>query len=239
MRGREFVLAMITGMVAVALVAIAPASAQTAAEEAELQADAASVAMVAPKVQYERVDCGGDPVQTFYFSDFEADDGGWTVGGTGVWEHGAIVSGVGDGCDSAPTDEPIAANSGTNVWATNLDGCYPNLGDTMTISQTFDFTMLLAPIELSWYDWTFVFGSFDTNSVYVNGTEVYGNTSSSVFDWQQRVVDLSAYAGNASVEIVFEVSATTVVNRMGWYVDDVAIEFCDAIPVELQSFNVE
>jgi len=239
MKGRGSALVMITCVAAVALFAIAPAGAQTAAEEAELQADASAVTMVAPKVRYERIDCGGTAPQTFYFSDFEADDGGWTVGANGVWEHGAIVSGVGDGCDSAPTSEPTAAHSGSNVWATNLDGCYPNLGDVMTISQTFDFTNLLAPIELTWYDWTHVFGSFDFNTVYVNGTSVYSNTTSSVFDWQQRVVDLSAYAGNASVEIVFEVSATTVVNRLGWYVDDVSIEFCNAIPVELQSFSIE
>ncbi len=231
---------LVVGIGGVALLAMtSTASAQTAAENAEMRANASSVTVVAPEVENQRLICDPPPAQTFYFSNLEADDGGWTVGATGVWEHGAIVSGVGDGCDSAPTAEPVAAYSGSNVWATDLDGCYPNIGTTMTISQTFDFSMLLAPIELSWHDWTHVFGSFDYNTVYVNGTEVYSNTTSTVFDWQQRVVDLSAYAGNASVEIVFEVYATTIVNRPGWYVDDIAIEYCEAVPVELQSFSIE
>ncbi len=65
------------------------------------------------------------------------------------------------------------------------------------------------------------------------------HANANVSDWQQRVGDHSASAGNASVEIVFGVSATTVVNRPGWLVDDIAIEHCEAVSVELQSFGIE
>ena len=230
---------MIGGLASIAVTVVVPASAQTAPEEAELRANTSAVTVVALEVLYQRLTCDPPPAQIFYFSDLEADDGGWTADATGFWEHGTFVPGVYQGCDTTPATEPTAAYSGSNVWATNLDGCYPNSGSTMTISQTFDFSLLLAPIELNWYDWTHVFGSFDYNTVYVNGTTVYSNTTSTVFDWQQRVVDLSAWAGNPSVEIVFEVYATTVVNRAGWYLDDITIEYCEAVPVELQSFSVE
>src|SRR5690606_21255203 len=71
--------------------------------------------------------------ETFYFSDFESDDGGWVLTSAppyDSWEHGTVVPGVHEGCDSTPTVEPAGAHSGTNVWATNLDGCYPNTTPT-------------------------------------------------------------------------------------------------------------
>ena len=50
----------------------------------------------------------------------------------------------------------------------------------------------------------------------------------------QESVDLSAFAGNASVAIDFRLFATTVVNRAGWYIDDVAIQFCGGGDADLQ-----
>jgi hypothetical protein len=39
------------------------------------------------------------------------------------------------------------------------------------------------------------------------------------------------------VTVDLELHATTVVNRMGWYVDDLEVLYCDVIPVELMEFS--
>jgi hypothetical protein len=170
------------------------------------------------------------PDQTIYFSDFESDNGGWTSTGFGEWEWGAPVPGVYALCDSTPRPEPTGAFSGSNVWATNLDGCHANSGqESLLVSQTFDFSGVQAPIELNWQNWYEIFTPFDMGEVYVNGTKLWEVTiSTATPDWQPESVDLSAYAGQASVDVTFRLFATTVVNRMGWYVDDIEISGCVA-----------
>jgi uncharacterized repeat protein (TIGR01451 family) len=205
-------------------------SAQTAAEQAELAAAAAPPSGQSPTGStLGGLACpiGTSPV-SFYFSDFEANDGGWTGGGAAPWEWGAPGLGVFEICDSVPAAEPTGAFSGTNVWATNLDGCHANSGSASLLSQTFDFSALPAPIQLSWWNWYEVFVPFDMAELIVNGGaplfEVTTTAATGVY--VQETVDLSAFAGNPSVTIDFRLFATTVVNRLGWYIDDVAIEYC-------------
>ncbi|MDX9953682.1 MAG: S8 family serine peptidase [Anaerolineae bacterium] len=171
---------------------------------------------------------GACTVEQLYFSDFETDDGGWTSSGFGEWEWGTPVTGVYALCDTTPRPEPAGAFSGSNTWATNLDGCYANSGEqSLLVSQTFDFSSVQAPIELNWQNWYEIFTTFDMGEVYVNGTLLWNVVSSTAtLDWQPESVDLSAYAGQANVEVTFRLFATTVVNRMGWYVDDVEITGC-------------
>lgn len=218
-------------MFASLVLACSAASAQnyTDDELREINADAAST------IQFiDRTDTRGgltcepglEPTQ-FYFSDFEADDGGWSSTGFGDWEWGEVVPDVDAGCDTAGAAEPDGAFSGDNAWATVLDGCYTNSGDTSTLTQTFDFSGLSAPIELSSWQWLHVFGPFDFAELVVNGDQLFleeGATASS--DYSLQAIDLSAYAGEPAVTIELSVFATTVVNRAGWYVDDVAITSC-------------
>lgn len=169
----------------------------------------------------------GTSPENFYFENFEANNGGWAVTGFGDWEYGEIVTGTFEICDTTPRPEPAGAFSGSNVWANNLNGCYQNAGASSYLSKEFDFSGLATPLELSWWNWHEVFGSFDVIRVWVNGTTLWEDLSSTATpDWQMETIDLSAYAGNPSVTIQFELSATTVVNRMGWYVDDVALMDC-------------
>ena len=68
-------------------------------------------------------------VTTFpYFTDFEADDGGWTTGGT-LWELGTPAGAVITG-----------AASGVNAFATDLDATYPVNAFETLVSPTFDFS---------------------------------------------------------------------------------------------------
>jgi hypothetical protein len=79
-----------------------------------------------------------------YFAwDFEADDGGFTAGGPD-WEWGA------------PTTGPGNANSGVNVWATQLGGNYSS-----SSNSTLDLPELVVPssstyAELSFWQWYYI-----------------------------------------------------------------------------------
>lgn len=65
---------------------------------------------------------------TIFFTDLEADDGGFTESpGSTVWEWGAIVSG------------PPASGHG-NVWATNLSGSYGACDNAFLTSPTLDIS---------------------------------------------------------------------------------------------------
>ena len=192
-----------------------------------------------PEGQGIQCDTGFEPME-IYFSDLEADDGGWTGAGVPDWEWGPPGIGVFDNCDTTPQPEPTGPFSGANVWATNLDGCYTNSGSTATLTQTFDLSGVDAPIELSLWHWLHVFGNFDTADLVVNGDVLFHEESANpTADWSFLSLPLDAYAGLAAVTVELDVNETTVVNRSGWYIDDVRIEGCVLIPVELQSFEVE
>lgn len=207
------------------------AGAVTPAEQAELDAAAApqSSSRAAPTFSPREVICPvGVVPTTLYFSDFEADDGGWSGGGDAPWEHGAPVTGVLDDCDNVDEDEPAGAFSGSNVWATNLDGCYANSGTESLLSRTFDFSAISGPIAMTWWNWYEVFVPFDMAEMRANGDILFEvTTTTPTVDYVQETVDLSAYAGSSGVTLDFRLFATTVVNRAGWYIDDVKITYCD------------
>ena len=159
-----------------------------------------------------------------YFSDFDTDDGGWAA--TATWDP------VGDWAWTNSYDgtlytgsyaAPPAAYSGEGLWGTVLYGDYTNAGGESFLSQTFDFTGY-TDVQLDFASWNNTFYTWDTNIIYVNGDVVwdYGAYNANP-TWELHTVDLSAYDGMASVEIVFELHASTVVERAGWYIDDVAI----------------
>jgi len=158
-----------------------------------------------------------------YSSDFESDNGGWVATATwdpvGDWEWGVYDRDA----YSGSYNPPPAAYSGTHLWGTVLEGDYTNAGGDSFLSRTFDFTGY-SGVEMTWANWAEVFYEFDLAELYVNGDLLYERTTSSPpADWEIETVDLSAYDGMANVEIVFQLHATTVVNRAGWYIDDVMI----------------
>jgi hypothetical protein len=154
------------------------------------------------------------------FYDFEADDGGFV--GTGGWEWGTNYNYTGAGCDGV-NYPPSAPFSGVGMWATVLNGCYPNSGAFSTLSFSADLSGQSSAI-LQWWDWYDVFETFDYGEVRVNGALVYDRATSYVIPtaWEQHQVDLTPYVGGMA-NIEFRMFATTVVNRAGWYIDDVLV----------------
>lgn len=165
-----------------------------------------------------QLDCGSETPVQVYFSDFEANDGGWSA--TNDWEHGVPTYPAG-----------LGAHSGTNVWATKLITDHTNLGDSSLLTMTLDLSAVPDGLdgEMSWYQHLEANGSgFDRASVRVNGDTVYDSavTGDDPVGYILRNADLSAYFGNPSVTIEFDFFATTVVNDPGWYIDDVTVAYC-------------
>jgi hypothetical protein len=222
----------LTLMMAVGLLLAASlAGAAGPGDTEEILADANDNPVPIPPQTAPVIDCpAGTAPATLYFSDLEADDGGWVESGFGEWEWGEVVPGVFEGCDTVPRPEPAGPYSPINVLGTNLNGCYANAGADSVLTQTFDFSALSAPIELDWWHWYEVFETFDWAIVEINDTQVWRTPgTAATADWTEEVVDLAAYAGNPNVTVEFLLHATTVVNRMGWYLDDIAINYCQPL----------
>ncbi len=223
---------MLVVIVAGALAVAPVVFAQGYTPEEQAEVDAAAVDNPVPQQHPDdrTISCAVGTPTTLYFSDFESDNGGWTVtSADNYWEWGAVTSGF-DQCDSTSYAGPSSAYSGSNAWATNLDGCYPNFGGSTVLAHTFDLSGLAAgtPIQLEWHHWYHVFETFDYAIARVNGSQVWRTPDSNPSsDWELVTVDLSSYAGS-SVTVEFELYATTVVNRPGWYIDDVEISYCDS-----------
>ena len=157
--------------------------------------------------------CAGVASAQGYFSDFEADDGGLV--GTNDWQWGAPTGFAG----SNSSTEPGSGFSGTNVWGTILGGDHsPSTVSTLTLSGL-DLT---SAVTLSWWEWSDSGGNaFDTAKVFVSGTEVYFSDGNSEDAWRQVTVDLTGFSGVN--DIVFEFSTTGIVERTGWYIDDLSV----------------
>lgn len=179
--------------------------------------------------------CPGSFPVTLYSTDFETDNGGFTAIGAGDWEYGVIpVSIAGTNCESANIYSPGGANSGTKGWGTLLNDCYNNQSpsgfNTMELMMDLSDPALVSA-ELNFAHWFEVFVSFDYLVITANGTEVYRNdTTERSTAWSEATVDLTPFLGQASVALDFKLWATTVVNRAGWYIDDVSVTACSSVP---------
>ncbi|MGD1915483.1 MAG: PEP-CTERM sorting domain-containing protein [Phycisphaerales bacterium] len=160
---------------------------------------------------------------TVYFSDFEADGGGFTASGVnGDWERGIPVGADGSALGGFASSEPVGGFSGDFVWGTGI-GALLGGGSDEQLSQNFDFSGL-TDISLSFQEWSDSGSStFDMASVIVNGDQLYLSDGDSMDAWRAVNLDLNAYAGLSSVDITFNFTSTTVVERTGWYIDDVEI----------------
>lgn len=152
-----------------------------------------------------------------YFVDFETKPDGWlSYGENNVWEWGI------------PTSGPKNAVSGEKVYATKLDGKYPDSAN---------MTLLMPPIDLKdgkaylqfkqWYELEEHFGKgYDFGHVFVstdmeNWTQKLRVTGKSE-SWIDGEVDLSEYAGQR-IYVAFNVTSDILFGYQGWYLDDVRL----------------
>jgi hypothetical protein len=124
------------------------------------------------------------------------------------------------------------------MWGTKLNTCYSDLGnnsdyhscvnqnisDDSILSFTVDLTGI-AGAQLIWWEWYDVFGEFDWAEVYASDVVVFqkcGIEWIAPTAWVKQVVDLTPFAGGP-VTIEFHMMASSVVNRSGWFIDDVEV----------------
>ncbi len=172
--------------------------------------------------------CAGTTIP-IYVTDFEDGPGILIASDHPAWEHGVIGSNnwSGASCGSSSTP-PTAAVSGTMGWGTLLNDCYDNSGDTSTVSLTVDLSdPALTSANLQFRSFYDIFTNFDYIFIHVNNVQVYmNNTTDNSPGWVTQVVDLTPFLGDATVDIDLHLFATTVVNRAGWYIDDLEVTGC-------------
>lgn len=154
-----------------------------------------------------------------YFSDFEADDGGFV--GTGDWEHGIPIGADGTVLGGFGGPEPTGGFSGDYVWGTVIGGLH-NASTTSSLTLSVDATGFTG-LSMDYLEWLDSGGNtFDTAEVFVNGDLQSLADGGPTSGWRSVILDLSAY-DNMMLDIEFRFTTTTVVERVGWYIDDVGI----------------
>ena len=157
------------------------------------------------------------PVHAQFF-DFESSDGNWI--GSDDWAWGAPSGVDGSAIGGSGATEPSAGASGSNVWGTVLGGLH-SASTVSSLTQTFDLS-LVSDASMSFMEWSDSGApDFDWGEVLVNGDSLYTSDGDSMQAWRQVDLDLSAYDGMSSVDVEFRFTASAVVERVGWYIDDV------------------
>jgi hypothetical protein len=186
------------------------------------------------------VNCSIRELGDIITEDFESDDGGYThsdgpsSGYVDDWEWGQ------------PTSGPMTAHSGSNLWATNLDGDHSNYADGVLDSVEVDLSLFSPLPQLTFWHWCDVTtydcgnvkistdGGSSWNIIYPDGgypgTATSGNQgianepafTSSTSGWEEVVFNLSAYEGE-TVQFRWHFGSTSGTTHPGWYIDDVSI----------------
>ncbi len=153
-----------------------------------------------------------------------------------------------------PTSGPNSAHSGGQVWATNLVGNYRDLtesiletpeisligqdsaklifwhwyqneynedtfwdGGNVKISMDNAEFKVVEPVD--GYD-----GVIDMFNTFLGGQPCFGGPASNGNYWHQESIDLTSYI-NHKIKVRFHFATDQAVNDLGWYIDDVEIEF--------------
>jgi len=151
-----------------------------------------------------------------YFSDFEADNGGFN--GSGEWEWGV------------PTfaDGPDSAYSVTNLWGTVLDGDHPNYSNSWLILP-FDLSTAGGTADLSFaawfdletnYDYGYVGIDHDNDGMYDILAEYNGNSGG----WIEETLTIPASHLTSYAKIAFIMTSDLSVTNPGLYIDNVSVE---------------
>lgn len=173
--------------------------------------------------------------RTIFSTDFESDDGGFTHSGTqDEWEWGA------------PTAAPIAtANSGVNVWKTDLDDTYNANANLDLFSPEIDLTAVTFGSVLIEWAMKFQLESAQFDYAFIDVEEVGGDGRTRRL-WEWLGADMIASIGNPvtaiqeasgwgryravvddflgrTIRLRFHLQTDATVQRAGLAIDDVSV----------------
>lgn len=190
----------------------------------------------------ERSGAATGPDTLLIETDFDTDDGGLV--GTNDWEWGTYAYGA--GC--ASNVPPSAPHSGDKMWGTVLNNCYNNLGNNQGYASctsdvpaddsilSFDVDLTgIATASLCWWEWVDLYLPWDPGMVWINGVQVHEHCDTAEQSWNETCVDLTPFAGGP-VTVEYLMMASTVVERAGWYIDDLRVFYgsdCSEGPLPL------
>ncbi|MGC8742650.1 MAG: LamG-like jellyroll fold domain-containing protein [Verrucomicrobiia bacterium] len=159
------------------------------------------------------------PPGALFMEDFESGAQGWTHGGAGDnWEVGTPLNG------------PMAAHSGTNVYATGLNSNIQPFSDCYLRSPIIDLTSVTSA-TLSFYEWRNIDTSIWYHSVAVNVldpatmsviAELYSNAGATS-GWEKQTIKLPDTAVGREIMLEFRLRCDDFNLLEGWYIDDVVI----------------
>ena len=192
------------------------------------------------------------PLNTPWSDDLEQEQPGWAVynddGGTGAAlpgedeGDGANLSGTGWNWGVPANTAGVRARSGSHVWATNLRGNDVDFGISDLISPALSLVGGNRAKLRFWqyYDFSVAggteddpFGDFVLESGQValstdNGAtwkDLYAVDAEQSGDWEEIEVDLSKYLGSViRLRFNYQLFAFTASARLGWLLDDIAVE---------------
>ncbi|WP_324824024.1 S8 family serine peptidase [Sinanaerobacter sp. ZZT-01] len=187
-------------------------------------------------------------VKVGYLQDFEDNIDGFEFGGTTpMWEWGVPTTGV------------ESAASGEKVVATNLDGSYEGLVDSIMVMPVIDLSDRDgAALRFNhWYDLGDFYGVFnDTAEVWI-GELPSGSTDPSDIDfnlariykshndkWDFEYIDLTPYKGKKIVVMFgLRYGSFSDQSELGWYIDDLQVvepsEEIPATPYQYLNFKLK
>ena len=157
---------------------------------------------------------------------FEAGATGWTM--DGLWQVGI------------PSTEPSGGYNSPNCVATNLGGSYANSANYWLISPELAIGAA-SHVRLRFWEWFQMESGWDYGKVKVSTnsgaswTDVHSSNGSS--DWRETTINLSSYQ-NSTVQIAFNFTSDGSITYLGWYVDDVVLEFEPMEPLSITLTNL-
>ncbi|MBC8193406.1 MAG: choice-of-anchor J domain-containing protein, partial [FCB group bacterium] len=151
-----------------------------------------------------------------YFSDFEADNGGFSPSGDWQWGAPDFVDG------------PDTAFSVTNLWGTVLDGDHPVYSDSKLVLP-FDLSTAGGTADLSYavwfdleinYDYGYVGIDHDNDGDYDILAEYNGNSGG----WIEETLTIPASHLTSYAKIAFIMISDVSINNAGLYIDNVSVQ---------------
>ena len=159
----------------------------------------------------------GSTTVTYFFDNMESGSSNWQTGGiNNVWQLGT------------PTSGPGNAYSGTKVWATNLNGNYPNNMNAWIRTLNQISLSGVTTVTLEFYHWFNSEANWDYGYVQISTNG--GNTWTTVGDtytgnlggWSLQTRDLTPYVGT-NILLRFRLFSDFSITAPGWYIDDVRV----------------
>lgn len=185
---------------------------------------------------------------TLFYDSCESVNPGWTTGGTGSeWARGTPTSGNSIFGQVVYGSGPMAGTRGTraiggnNCWGTDLASTYNPGVDAYLDTPLINLTGVSADVFLEYYDWCLLETFYDSCKVEVVDVdgELIGYVDDDTggdYDWTRRVYDLTPFVGQA-VKIRFRITSDDILQRDGWFLDEVRVRVAANIPLPPTASN--